>query len=138
MYVTNSLIEFLNMSSSISNSNIILTDLEKVIWVSSSQISGYLDVSLSCKLKEILNLYTLDISFSDYMNVSMDSVVPIVDNDDYKYISQIILPIVHNEYVDGLLIFTTEDRKYLPSNLKFAKTTKYFTEVFSTKKYLSF
>lgn len=66
------------------------------------------------------------------MNTSMDSIVPIVVGDDIsKYKSQIILPIVHNDIVDGLLIFLTDERKYLASNLNFAKTTQHFAQLFS-------
>lgn len=71
----------------------------------------------------------------EYMNRSMDTVVPItIDDNISKYKSQIILPIIHNDIVDGLLIFVTDDRKYLTSNLNFAKTTKHFVELFSIDK----
>ncbi len=129
MYVNNRLIEFLNMSSFISRSNIFLTDLEKVIFISSNASSDYLNNVLSIELKKILNLYINDTSCADYLNVSMDNIVPIFWGDTAKYMSQIILPIVTNCVVAGLLIFTADDRKYLPSNLKYAKTTKQFAEV---------
>lgn len=84
-----------------------------------------------------LNLYKRDLNSIDYVNTSMNSIVPIVVDDDIsKYQSQIILPIVHNEMVDGLLIFVADNRKYLESNLRFAKTAKHFVELFSTETYL--
>lgn len=135
MYITNKLINFLNDAGFLSNSTIILTDLKKVVFVSSNSTCNYLNKDLSCDLTNILNLYTSDMCFSDYINTSMDTIIPIVFNDSYTYMSQIILPIVHNEIVDGLLIFLSDDRKYLLSNLKFAKTTKHFTEVLSTNEY---
>ena len=133
MYITNKLIDFLNNSSFLSNSTIILTDLKKVVFVSSSSTTNYLNKDLSCDLINILNLYISDMYFSDYINASMDTIVPIVSNDSCTYMSQIILPIVKNEVVERLFIFASEKRKYLLSNLRFAKTTKHFVELISAK-----
>ncbi len=137
MYVTNKLIDFLNTAKFLSNSTIILTDVEKVIFSASDNDNDFLDKYISNSLKQILNLFKYDISTVDYINTSLDIVVPIILNDDIsRYMSQIILPILHNNIVVGLLIFITNNRKYLPSNLRFAKTTQHFTEIFSTKQYL--
>lgn len=137
MYVTNSLIEFLNNSMILSDSTIILTDLNKVVFVASSDDNNYLNKNLNDSLTKLLNLYAFDYTYADYMNISMNTIVPIVENDDIsKYKSQIILPILHNDIIDGLLIFLTDKREYLNSNLKYAKTAKHFVEIFSTKDYL--
>lgn len=137
MYITNKLIDFLNTAKFLSNSTIILTDVEKVIFSASDNYNDFLDKYISNSLKQILNLFKYDISTVDYINTSLDIVVPIILNDDIsRYMSQIILPILHDNIVVGLLIFITNNRKYLPSNLKFAKTTQHFTEIFSTKQYL--
>ena len=97
----------------------------------------YLNNIISDSLKQILNLYNSDISTVDYMNTTMDSIVPLVVDDDVtNYKSQIILPITHDYKVEGLLIFVTSNREYLESNLRFAKTTKHFVEVLSSKEYL--
>lgn len=135
MFVTKSLINFLNSSCYLSNSNIVLTDLKRIIFTSSDVETYYLNNELSSSLKQILSSSYLN--RATYLNTTIDSIVPLIDNDNIlRYKSQIILPIFHNSTPDGLLIFFTEDREYLPSNLKFAKTTKHFVELFGTKDYL--
>lgn len=135
MFITKSLIDFLNSSCNLSNSNIVLTDLKRVIFTSSDVETYYLNNELSDSLKQILDSAYLN--KTTYLNTTIDSIVPLIDNDNIlKYKSQIILPIFHDDTLDGLLIFFTEDREYLPSNLKFAETTKHFVELFSTKDYL--
>ena len=138
LYITNSLINFLNDSKFLSNSTIILTDLEKVIFVESDNSNNYLNTELSTSLKQIINLFETDINTVDYMNTTLDNIVPItIDDDITKYKSQIILPIIHDSIIDGLLIFIADNRKYLASSLKYAKTTQHFVEVFTTKEYLN-
>lgn len=135
MFVTKSLINFLNSSCYLSNSNIVITDLKRIIFTSSDVETYYLNSELSSSLKQILSSAYLN--RATYLNTTIDSIVPLIDNDNIlRYKSQIILPIFHNSTPDGLLIFFTEDREYLPSNLKFAKTTKHFVELFGTKDYL--
>ncbi len=137
MYITDSLVEFLHNSMLLSDSTIILTDLNKIIFVASNDDNNYMNKNLSDNLRKLLHLYTFDFAYADYLNVSMNTVVPIIDNDDIsKYKSQIVLPIIHNNIIDGLLIFITDKREYLESNLKYAKTAKHFVEIFSTKDYL--
>ncbi len=137
MYITDKLVNFLRDSEHLSNSTIILTDLEEVVYVVSDKDTNYLDKKLSNSLKQILNLYKTDINTIDYMNTTLDSIIPITTDDDIsKYKSQIILPIIHNYIIDGLLIFITDNRKYLSSSLKYAKTTQHFVEVLTSKEYL--
>lgn len=137
LYITNALTKFLNDSRLISNSTIVLTDLETIVFVASDKKTNYLHENLSDSLKKILNLYMTDISTVDYMNTTTDTIVPIISGDDYsKYKSQIILPILHYEKIVGLLIFIAKDRSFLPSNLEYAKTTQHFVQIFSTKEYL--
>lgn len=137
MYITKALTNFLNLSMELSKSTIILTNLEKIIFVSPSEYNNiYINKKISHNLKNIIKLYSKDITAANYINTDMSQVIDIIDNDDVsKYQSQIILPIF-NTSLEGLLIFFTEDRTYLSSNLKFAETTKHFVEIFSRKEYL--
>lgn len=140
MYINNKLIDFLNASKVLSNSTIIVTDLSSVLFVASDSETAnntYLNHSISKGLKQILTLFSQDINSDNYINSSMNEVINITSNDNISnYKSQIILPIVHNNYIDGLLIFITKDRNYIKSNLEFAKTTKHFVEVFTSTKYI--
>ncbi|MCI8482146.1 MAG: hypothetical protein HFJ27_03555 [Clostridia bacterium] len=95
-------------------------------------VSNYLEQELSENLRKIINLYYEDPSAIEYLNTTMKCVIPIIKNDPLpSYISQIILPIMHNGILQGLLIFVNEQREYIESNLDFAKTTKRFVEEFS-------
>ncbi len=106
MYITNNLIEFLNNSMLLSRSTIILTDLNKVVFVASTDDNDYLNKNLHDSLKKLLYLYTFDPYYVDYMNISMDTIIPIVEGDDIsKYKSQIVLPIIHNKIVDRVAYF---------------------------------
>lgn len=137
MYITNQLIRFIEVSRKLSNSTILLTDHEKIILVAAEENKQrYENKPISKPLKKILKLYQSQSNVINYMNTSMESIVPLVVKDKTsRYRSEMILPIVH-DHVDGLLIFFVRDRQYLPSNLRFAKTTKQFVEAFSTVKYL--
>lgn len=106
MYITDSLVEFLHNSMLLSDSTIILTDLTKVVFVASNNDNNYLNKNLHDNMKKLLNLYILDSCYIDYMNVSMDTIVPIVEEDDIlKYESQIVLPVIHNDIVDRFTYF---------------------------------
>lgn len=134
MYISDDLISFLHTTKILSNSAIILTDLEKVVFADSDECNNndYLNKFISENLRILLNSNFNNNSFPYILNNLCD-IIPIVFNDKIKYISQMILPIKINNNIIGALIFVTDNRKYLPSNLKFAKTTKYFTEKFLIK-----
>lgn len=106
MYITDSLVNFLNNSMLLSDSTIVLTDLEKVVFVASNKDVNYLNKKLSDSLKKLLSLYIFDCGYVDYMNVSMGTIVPITEDDDIsKYKSQIVLPVIHNDMVDRIVNF---------------------------------
>lgn len=138
MYITKSLIDFLSISKDLSHSTILLTSLERVIYVASEHDNSiYLDHEISSDLKQILDLYLRDSSADEYLNTTMNRIIPIIEKKDIrKYRSQIILPIIQDKQLQGLLIFVSEDREYIESNLDFAKTTKHFVEIFSMENYL--
>lgn len=133
MYISNKLINFLNTSSKLSNSTILLTDLEKIVFVASDDnMDFYFGKKISNSLKNILSLYRSEKAIQ-YMNTTMESITDLISHDCLsRYRSQIILPIteLNTNSLLGLLIFFVQDREYLPSNLKFAMTTKHFTEIF--------
>lgn len=133
MHITKLLTNFLEISKDLSHSTIVLTDLDSIIYVACEHdYLSYLHHEISYDLKQILNLYFSDPSASQYLNTTMNRIIPIIKNDNInKYISQIILPIFQDKTICGLLIFLSEDREYIESNLDFAKTTKHFVELFS-------
>lgn len=136
MYITEKLTNFLNLSENLSQSHIILTDKNSVVFLTHDKNLPNINTKISKELNEILKLYSTDQSLIDYINTNMDRIIPICEDfNSTLYKSQIILPIFQNNLLEGLLIFLSEKEHYLPSNLKFAKTTKHFVEIFSSKKY---
>lgn len=137
MYVTKKLINFLNLSGELSHSTIILTDTRKVILVTSKEFTNlYLNKEISNNLKDVLKFYKSDYNAINYINTDMNNIINlIIDDNISRYRSQIILPIIHDT-IDGLLIFFTNNRNYIPSNLRFAMTTKHFVELYSSKEYM--
>lgn len=138
MYISKKLVTFLNSSSQLGDSTILLTDLEKIVFVASEEDDDshyYLGKTISPSLKQILSLYESEKAVN-YMNTTMESILDLVPQDINSYRSQIILPVVeqNNHTLEGLLIFFVQNREYLPSNLHFAMTTKHFTDLFCTRR----
>lgn len=135
--MSDKLINFLTSSSILSNSTILLTNLEKVLFVSTEEDKKkFLGKNISNSLKNILSLYQHEDAIN-YLNTTMESIVTLIENDTISsYRSQIILPVVERKYatLEGLLIFFVRDRQYLQSNLNFAMTTKQFVDLFCSLK----
>ena len=127
---TDKLINFLNDSQAISNYNILLTDLNKIIIAKPSYIEEtYLSKNLSCNLLELLSSITYSKN-QKYLFVDKENILPIFKDDSNSYASEIILPIFNKDKLFGLLIFFSHDKKFLNSNLNYAMTTKFFVEKF--------
>lgn len=130
MILDENIINFLHNSHIISNFNIILTDLENIIFSSTHYLSdNYLNKKISPDLKK----YIYSINCSNYQ----DSFILINNpfeakalfyNDTNNYHSQIILPILYQNNVNGVLIFYSNNNNFNNNDLKFAKTAKYFVE----------
>lgn len=135
MYISDKLTNFLDSSSILAHSTILLTDFEKVLLVASEQNEKYyLNKNISNNLKSILALYQHEKAIN-YLNTTMENIIELIEKDTLSsYRSQIILPVVERKYaiLEGLLVFFVRDREYLQSNLNFALTTKYFVDLFCT------
>ena len=129
MHISNSLNNFLNDSQSLSHSIILLADRNNFIFVSPSNplyFNTFMNHSISKELKHLFKQFKQEKREILYSN-SSNSTIKLIYHDSIAYQSQIILPINKN-FIEGLLIFFSTDREYLPSNLRFAKTTKYLIE----------
>lgn len=130
MNISNSLNNFLNDSQRLSHSIILLTDRSNVIFVSSSNteyFNTFMNHSISKDLKYLLKKFSEQKKNEILYSKNLNSTIKLIYHDTIAYEFQIILPIIDN-LVEGLLIFFSTDREYLPSNLRYAKTTKYFVE----------
>lgn len=131
MKINNKLIDFLNDAGKLSHCNILLTNEEKFVFSHMYyEEDVFTNKHISNDLKKILKFCINDKSFT-YTTISPSNpCIKLIESDNINYTAEMILPIFTDK-LDGLLIFFSTDRKYLESNLRFAKTTKYFTEKLS-------
>lgn len=130
MNISNSLNNFLNDSQKLSHSTILLTDRNNIIFVSPSNVEFFnifMNHSISKDLKHLLKQFNKQKKNEILYSKNLNSTINLIYHDSLAYEFQIILPIINN-LIEGLLIFFSIDRDYLPSNLRYAKTTKYFIE----------
>lgn len=130
MFSDENITNFLENSHTISNFNIILTDLNNIIFSSPKYSSEkYINKKISYDLKK----YIYSINCSNYQDSILlinrpEDTKPIYYSDTQKYHSQIILPILYENNVSGILVFYSHNNNFNNNDLKFAKTTKYFVE----------
>lgn len=130
MFINSSLNSFLNDSQRLSHSTILLANRNNIIFVSPSNIGyfkTFMNHSISKDLKHLFNQFNQQKKNEILYSRNSNSTIKLIYHDRIAYQSQIILPIVDN-FLEGLLIFFSTDREYLPSNLRYARTTKYFIE----------
>ena len=123
--------DFIDISAKLSfGSTIYITDSEKVLYVASKSFSNIENEEISVELKLLgsllINDYNKDTILSD------GKVIPIYNEKsmNFKYIAQIILPIIIDNKFFGTLINTNDLNYYDELNLRYAKTTLEFVEIF--------
>jgi hypothetical protein len=123
---------FIDISAKLSfGSSIYITDLEKVIYVASESFSNIENKEISVELKSLQSVFANDYNNKDVI-LSDNKVIPIYNDRliENKYITQIILPIVIDGKFFGTLINTNDSNYYDNVNLRYAKTTLEFVEIF--------
>lgn len=131
MSFTNEFKNFINISARLNfGSTIYITDLKKVLYVDSGMFSSIENEKISTELSSLMLLLHNDYNRGIILN--NNNVIPIYNQKQkkIKYITQIILPIVINNKIFGTLINTCDYTNYEEVNLKYAKTTLEFVEVF--------
>lgn len=128
MEINCKLAKFLNDAHKLSQCNILLTDKSKFIFTSLCFKNDiFIGKNISKDLTNLTKFFIADSNFSYTSIPAENPCISLIGNECINYTAQIILPIFH-EKLDGLLVFFSTDRNYLESNLRFARTTKYFTE----------
>lgn len=132
MKISETLKNYLQNSSKTGDSNIVFTDLEKVRF--SAIISDNINFESQKLSHELLSLIE-DWKYSNYSRelimILNAHCIPIIENDETPYFAQMIMPVCHNNSMDGLIIFFRTHRNYIPSSAKPAITIKEFSEQFS-------
>ncbi len=122
---------FIDISAKLSfGSSIYITDLEKVIYVASESFSNIENKEISVELKALESVFAND--YNKDVILCDNKVIPIYNDRsiEIKYITQIILPIVIDGKFFGTLINTNDSNYYDNVNLRYAKTTLEFVEIF--------
>ena len=81
--------------------------------------------------------------WSNYNNydeflILTDNFFKIHPNTNFLYKGQLFLPIfnTNKDTISGLLIFFRDNRNFVKSSLKYAKTIKHFIEIFTADDYI--
>lgn len=136
MKISKDLCNYLNSSYKFINSNILMSDLKKIILTYTFNLdSYYINKNLDIDILSIIDEYKKYNCFNDNYIWVNNHFCKIIEYDKLKYSGQIIFPIYHNQSLDGLLIFFRQNYGYIASSCKAPKTTREFVELMSDDNY---
>lgn len=134
MKISKTIINYLSDSYSMLKSNIIITDLSSIILSNNKELSC-INTPLSNELKKLIIKWKSSANSEQYL-LLIDNFINVCNNDSYSYMGQMIFPIFHNNKLDGLLIFFRDKQNFIQSSLKYAKTIKHFTQIFTDNDFI--
>lgn len=137
MIITEDLKAYLEDTINIINSEIIVTDLNIVLFTCfNSSNNSILNKALSQDMKELYHTWKNQTSFNNnflILNKEFKNIT--VDNDFIDYSAQMIFPIYHNNSIDGFIVFFRIIGNYIESSAKAPTTVRNFIEKFSDTNY---
>ena len=132
MNISTELKEFLKQSNKNLDSNILCTDLNNILFSATNTDNEYFnEKKISSEILLIINSWKNASNKNELIMIYNLYCIPIIQNDTTKYYSQLILPLCHNDKLNGLLIFYRKEQNFIPSSAKPAITTKQFVEELS-------
>lgn len=137
MQITETLINYLKDSHLQLNSNVLLTDLNKIILADIFSFNDhYLNQPLNSELLDLIQDWK-DKSYSNELSLILNNnPKKFIINDTTNYSAQMIFPIFHNDMLQGLLLFFRTNGNYIKSSSKAPRTIKFFIEKMLEKNYL--
>lgn len=137
MQITETLINYLKDSHLQLNSNVLLTDLNKIILADIFSFNDhYLNQPLNSELLDLIQDWK-DKSYSNELSLILNNnPKKFIINDTTNYSAQMIFPIFHNDILQGLLLFFRTNGNYIKSSSKAPRTIKFFIEKMLEKNYL--
>lgn len=137
MQITETLINYLKDSHLQLNSNVLLTDLNKIILADIFSFNDhYLNQPLNSELLDLIQDWK-DKSYSNELSLILNNnPKKFIINDTTNYSAQMIFPIFHNDMLQGLLLFFRTNGNYIKSSSKAPRTIKFFIEKMLEKIYL--
>ena len=136
MQITETLINYLKDCHLQLNSNVLLTDLNKIILADTFSCNGiYINKPLDNELLDLIQDWK-DKDYSNQLSLILNNnLKKFIINDTVKYSAQMIFPIFHNEILQGLLLFFRTTGNYINSSSKAPRTIKFFIEKMLEKNY---
>ena len=111
-------------------SNILITNLSSILLtIQDKEIQRNTNTPITEELKNLIKDFEIG-TIKNCIKVA-DNSIPLFDNDTFKYSGQMILPIFHNDKLDGLLVFYRRYKDFINSSLKYGETIRHFVEEFS-------
>lgn len=136
MQLSEDLRNYLNSSYTFIHSNILFTDLNKILLTYTNKLNdNFADKTLGKDILRLIDNWKNNKGFDDNFICKNDFLYKIIENDETTYSAQMIFPIYHNEVLDGLIIFFRQLGTYIPSSCKAPKTLRYFAEIMSDDNY---
>lgn len=137
MQITETLINYLKDSHLQLNSNVLLTDLNKIILADIFSFNDhYLNQPLNSELLDLIQDWK-DKSYSNELSLILNNnPKKFIINDTTNYSAQMIFPIFHKDILQGLLLFFRTTGNYIKSSSKAPRTIKFFIEKMLEKNYL--
>ncbi len=146
MKLSNNLLEYLYNSNKNLESGLIITNLTDIIYANTStlhsnfnpiQEENYLNKKISRKLTSIIKKFSKFNHFDDNLlqiyikkdnNFDKNLLPKLSKNDQALYRTQLILPIFHNNKIDGLFICFKTSSYYTDANIEFVKIIRNYIE----------
>ena len=130
MWINENLIKFLESSSTISKTNFYISDLKKMrILVMPEKRAELPNKLISREILESLLIIGTGVEQDKYIIInSKNNVIPLFEEDNEDYVSQIILPIWADNELKGSLIFVSDTRKFDDYDLELARSVQIFIE----------
>lgn len=136
MKISKTLINYLFNSNRLLESNILITNLNSIIYANTyNNPIKYENTQLSNDLKCLISQWE-DFSNYDKFLILKDNFYELNTDNSFLYKGQMFLPIFHNKNLSGVLIFFRNNRNFIESSLKYARTIKHFVEIFTSDDYI--
>jgi len=137
MRLTKEVKEYLSESIDALKSEILVADLDKVLFSANKSAKKVFTFrKLSPQLKAITDSWQKEGPEAEVFISESAECIDIIPNDPYKYTSQIFLPIYQEGKLVGIFMHFTDNRRYIWSNLRNAKTLRHFTELLTSEEFI--
>lgn len=137
MQISNDLKKYVKESIQASNSNVIITDFEKVNYIETlypNSISNYI---LSDSLKKLLHEWNCNNTSQAnlFSLLNGNGCIELIENEKLPYSCQLIFPIITRKGLEGSLIFYRTYGNYIFSSINAVSNFKKFVEQFIDNTY---